>query len=89
MRILVAGGAGFLGSHFCDRLIAEGHEVVCFDNLVTGSERNLEQLAREPRFTFEPRDICQPLQLAGPVDVVCNFASPASPVDFARLRLEI
>ncbi len=89
MRILVTGGAGFLGSHFCDRLIAEGHEVVCFDNLVTGSERNLEQLARQPRFSFEARDICQPLQLAGPLDVVCNFASPASPVDFARLRLEI
>lgn len=89
MRVLVAGGAGFLGSHFCDRLIAEGHEVVCFDNLVTGSEQNLEPLRREPRFSFEPRDICEPLAVAGKLDFVANFASPASPVDFARLRLEI
>ena len=89
MRILVAGGAGFLGSHFCDRLIAEGHAVVCVDNLVTGSEANLAQLAREPRFSFERRDICDPLKIAGPLDHVANFASPASPVDFAKLQLEI
>ena len=89
MRIVVAGGAGFLGSHFCDRLIAEGHAVVCLDNLVTGSEANLAGLAREPRFSFERQDICQGARVAGPVDMVANFASPASPVDFARLRLEI
>ncbi|MGH9392735.1 MAG: NAD-dependent epimerase/dehydratase family protein, partial [Terriglobales bacterium] len=89
MRILVAGGAGFLGSHFCDRLIAEGHTVICADNLVTGSEANLAQLAREPRFSFERLDVCEPLRLAGGLDHVANFASPASPVDFARLRLEI
>ncbi|TAN21193.1 MAG: SDR family oxidoreductase [Acidobacteria bacterium] len=89
MRILVAGGAGFLGSHFCDRLIAEGHTVVCLDNLVTGSEANLEGLQREPRFTFVRHDICEPLPDVGPLGMVANFASPASPVDFARLRLEI
>ena len=86
---MVAGGAGFLGSHFCDRLIAEGHRVLCVDNLVTGSEANLAQLSREPRFSFERRDICEPLTITGPLDRVANFASPASPVDFAKLRLEI
>lgn len=89
MRVLVAGGAGFLGSHFCDRLLAEGHEVVCWDNLVTGAEANIAHLAREPRFQFETPDICEPRALAGSCDAICNFASPASPVDFARLRLEI
>ncbi len=89
MRIVVAGGAGFLGSHFCDRLIAEGHTVVCLDNLVTGSEANLAGLRREPRFSFEQRDISDSAEVAGPVDYVANFASPASPVDFAKLRLEI
>ncbi|MGH9467739.1 MAG: UDP-glucuronic acid decarboxylase family protein [Terriglobales bacterium] len=89
MRVLVAGGAGFLGSHFCERLLGEGHEVVCLDNLITGSEANLEGLRHEPRFHFERHDICEPLPALGRLDAVANFASPASPVDFARLRLEI
>jgi dTDP-glucose 4,6-dehydratase len=89
MRIVVAGGAGFLGSHYCDRLIAEGHTVVCLDNLATGSEENLEGLRREPRFAFEERDVCEPFTIAGGLDAVANFASPASPVDFKRLSLEI
>jgi len=89
MRIVVTGGAGFLGSHFCDRLLAEGHEVVCLDNLVTGSRVNIEHLDGQPRFHFELQDVCEPFQVPGPVDVVCNFASPASPVDFARLSLDI
>ena len=89
MRIVVTGGAGFLGSHFCDRLIEEGHEVVAIDNLVTGSEQNLAGLRKEPRFQFEMRDISRPFSIAGPVHQVANFASPASPVDFARLSLEI
>ncbi|HXE31590.1 MAG TPA: UDP-glucuronic acid decarboxylase family protein [Terriglobales bacterium] len=89
MRVVVTGGAGFLGSHFCDRLIAEGHEVVCLDNLVTGSEANLAGLAREPRFRFDNQDVSQPFSVSGEVGAVCHFASPASPVDFARLSLEI
>ncbi len=89
MRIAIAGGAGFLGSHFCDRLLAEGHEVVCLDNLVTGSRANIEHLAGQARFHFELQDVCEPFTVPGPVDVVCNFASPASPVDFARLSLDI
>ncbi|MGH9476197.1 MAG: UDP-glucuronic acid decarboxylase family protein [Terriglobales bacterium] len=89
MRILVAGGAGFLGSHFCERLLGEGHDVVCFDNLVTGSTANLESFRRHPRFQFEQHDVCEPIAFPSALDAVANFASPASPVDFARLRLEI
>ncbi|MGH9487924.1 MAG: UDP-glucuronic acid decarboxylase family protein [Terriglobales bacterium] len=89
MRVVVAGGAGFLGSHFCDRLIEEGHAVICLDNLVTGSEANLEALRHHPRFQFEVHDVCEPFSSRQRVDMVANFASPASPVDFDRLRLEI
>lgn len=89
MRILVAGGAGFLGSHFCERLLREGHEVVCLDNLITGSEANLEGFRQHARFHFERHDICAPMSWPQALDAVANFASPASPVDFARLRLEI
>ena len=88
MRIVVAGGAGFLGSHFCDRLIGEGHQVVCLDNLVTGSEENLAGLRREPRFQAETVDISEPFSVAGPIDAVANFASPASPIDYAQLPIE-
>lgn len=88
MRVVVAGGAGFLGSHFCERLLGEGHEVVCLDNLLTGDEANLATFAREPRFRFERVDISEPFTVAGPVDEVANFASPASPIDYAKLPIE-
>ena len=81
MRTLVTGGAGFLGSHLCDALLAEGHSVVCVDNLVTGRESNIAHLANEPQFSFERQDISQPFDF-GAVDYVFNFASPASPVDY-------
>ena len=81
MRALVTGGAGFLGSHLCDALLAEGHSVLCVDNLVTGSGDNIAHLRREPRFAFELHDISQPFDF-GAVDYVFNFASPASPVDY-------
>jgi dTDP-glucose 4,6-dehydratase len=81
MRVLVTGGAGFLGSHLCDALLADGHSVVCVDNLITGNTRNIEHLANESRFTFEQTDICKPFDF-GQVDYVFNFASPASPVDY-------
>ncbi len=87
MRILITGAAGFLGSHLADSLLAEGYSVVGVDNLSTGSLNNLRHLDREPRFTFEERDICLPFDL-GRVDYVFNFASPASPVDYARLGIE-
>jgi dTDP-glucose 4,6-dehydratase len=81
MRVLVTGGAGFLGSHLCDALLADGHSVVCVDNLITGNTRNIEHLKNEPRFSFEQADICKPFDF-GQVDYVFNFASPASPVDY-------
>jgi dTDP-glucose 4,6-dehydratase len=81
MRVLVTGGAGFLGSHLCDSLLAEGHSVVCVDNLITGNTRNIQHLANETRFVFEQADICKPFDF-GQVDYVFNFASPASPVDY-------
>jgi dTDP-glucose 4,6-dehydratase len=87
MRVLVTGGAGFLGSHLCDVLIAEGHHVICVDNLVTGRLRNLKQLRNEPRFSFYQHDICEPFDF-GPVDYVIDLASPASPVDYMTYGIE-
>jgi dTDP-glucose 4,6-dehydratase len=85
--ILVTGAAGFLGSHLCDALLAEGHHVLGVDNLATGSLANLAHLKTEPRFRFEQLDICAPFDL-GRVEYVFNFASPASPVDYMRLGIE-
>ena len=87
MRMLVTGGAGFLGSHLCDALLAEGHSVVAVDNLLTGRMSNLAHLAREPRFVFELQDICQAFDF-GKVDYVFDFASPASPVDYLTHAIE-
>ncbi len=89
MRVLVAGCAGFIGYHLAERLLAEGHEVVGLDNLSSGSRSNVDDLARHPRFRFEAHDIVQPLPKLGRLDLVCNLACPASPVDFARIPLEI
>jgi dTDP-glucose 4,6-dehydratase len=82
MRVLVTGGAGFLGSHLCDRLIAEGHEVICLDSLLTGRAENIVHLQPHPRFTFIQHDITQPFFIAERVDWVLHFASPASPKDY-------
>ncbi len=87
-RALVTGGAGFLGSHLSDRLLAEGYDVVAVDNLVTGSEDNIAHLRDNPRFEYVRQDIIQPYTVAGPVDMVYHFASPASPVDYLELPLE-
>jgi dTDP-glucose 4,6-dehydratase len=85
---VVTGGAGFLGSHLCDRLLAEGHRVLCVDNLITGRERNVEQLAGEPRFRFLRHDVSKPLFVDEPVDNVLHFASPASPIDYLELPIQ-
>jgi dTDP-glucose 4,6-dehydratase len=87
MRVLITGAAGFLGSHLTDRLLNEGHSVIGVDNLSTGDRDNLAHLAREPRFSFEERDICKPFD-PGPVDYVFNLASPASPPEYLRLAIE-
>ena len=81
MRALVTGGAGFLGSHVCEALLAEGHSVVAVDNLLTGRAANLAHLAHESRFELRQLDVIQPFD-AGPVEYVFHFASPASPVDY-------
>jgi dTDP-glucose 4,6-dehydratase len=81
LRTLVTGGAGFLGSHLCDALLAEGHRVLAVDNLLTGNSGNLAHLQNEPRFELQVADICQPFD-PGHVDYVFHFASPASPVDY-------
>lgn len=87
MRIVVTGGAGFLGSHLCDRLLQEGHEVICIDNLITGSVSNIEHI-RSPRFTFIHYDVTNYLYVDGPVDFVLHFASPASPIDYLELPIQ-
>jgi dTDP-glucose 4,6-dehydratase len=88
VRSVITGGAGFIGSHLCERLLADGHEVVAVDNLITGSLGNLEHLRGHERFTFIRHDISHPLELDGPVDNVLHFASPASPVDYLRYPIQ-
>ena len=86
-RTLVIGGAGFLGSHLCERLLAEGHEVICMDNLVTGRQENIAHLAGG-RFQFINHDVSNTIAVDGPLDFVMHFASPASPVDYLKLPIE-
>lgn len=82
MRVLVTGGAGFLGSHLCERLVSEGHEVVCYDSLLTGDTYNLKNLWDNERFTYVKYNVTNYVGLDGPVDWVMHFASPASPLDY-------
>ncbi len=87
-RAVVTGGAGFLGSHLCERLLSEGLEVVCIDNLLTGSLRNVEHLFGWDGFTFVKYDVTNYLHVPGRVDFVLHFASPASPVDYLELPIQ-
>jgi dTDP-glucose 4,6-dehydratase len=87
-RVLVTGGAGFVGSHLCERLIDEGAEVMCVDNLSTGRVRNIEHLMDDPSFHFTQADICDGIRVEGPLDAVLHLASPASPQDYLRLPVE-
>ena len=87
MRCLITGGAGFLGSHLTDRLLEAGHEVVVFDNLITGREDNLAHRFGHPGFRFVKQDVTEFLYLPGDLDAVVHFASPASPIDYLRMPI--
>jgi nucleoside-diphosphate-sugar epimerase len=88
MRAVVSGGAGFLGSHLCEELVNRGHEVVCVDNLITGSMQNLAQVLDRPEMTFLRQDVSSPVDVPGPVDTVFHLASLASPRDYLRFPIE-
>src|SRR5580765_2862872 len=88
MRAVVTGGAGFLGSHLCDRLIAEGWDVLALDNLVTGVDSNVEHLFKHAKFRIARCDVSKYIDVPGPVDYVLHFASPASPVDYLKLPIQ-
>jgi dTDP-glucose 4,6-dehydratase len=88
MRSIVTGGAGFLGSHLCDRLLLEKHEVICIDNLITGDTNNIAHLLGNSRFSFINHDVTNYIYLEGPVDFIFHFASPASPIDYLKLPIQ-
>jgi len=87
-RIVVLGGAGFLGSHLCDALVKRGDEVVAVDNFSTGSKNNLQQLNKAKNFSVVDADICEPIEITGRVDLVLNFASPASPKKYLQIPIQ-
>ncbi|MBI4533964.1 MAG: SDR family oxidoreductase [Candidatus Melainabacteria bacterium] len=88
MKILVTGGAGFIGSHLTDRLLAEGHHVTVMDNLVTGNYQNIAHLVSNPRCEFIHHNVCNHIHMIGELDWVIHFASPASPIDYLNLSIE-
>jgi dTDP-glucose 4,6-dehydratase len=88
VRAIVTGGAGFLGSHLCDFFLEKGWEVLCLDNLVTGADSNISHLLAHPRFMFSKQDVSQYIDVAGPVDAVLHFASPASPPDYLKFPIQ-
>ena len=85
---LVTGGAGFLGSHLCDKLLGEGFKVICMDNLITGSTKNISHLAGNDDFIFVKQDVTNYIFLPVKIDYVFHFASPASPIDYLKLPIQ-
>lgn len=88
MRILITGGAGFIGSHLCEFLLAKKHKVICMDNLVTGKSRNVQHLSKNPDFEFIQHDVTKHIDIDGKIDYILHFASPASPIDYAKLPIQ-
>ena len=88
MRMVVTGGAGFLGSHVCEKLLVLGHKVCCIDNLVTGRRENIQHLESDGHFEFLVHDVTKYIDVSGPVDAIMHLASPASPVDYHKLQIE-
>src|SRR5437667_3145024 len=88
MRILVTGGAGFIGSHLCEFLLARGHEVVCMDNLLTGAMDNIAGFSAAPGFSFVRHDVTEYIRVEGPLEYVLHFASPASPRDYLEMPIQ-
>jgi dTDP-glucose 4,6-dehydratase len=88
LRVIITGGAGFLGSHLCDLFIDKGWDVLSLDNLVTGSEANISHLLGNPRFRFARHDVTRYIEVPGPVDVIMHFASPASPPDYLKIPIQ-
>lgn len=87
-KVLITGGAGFLGSHLCDRFIAEGDEVTCIDNFITGSPDNIAHLIGHPKFNFIQHDVTNYIYVQGDLDYILHFASPASPIDYLKLPIQ-
>ncbi|MCD2425199.1 SDR family oxidoreductase [Niabella pedocola] len=87
-RVLITGAAGFLGSHLCDKFIAEGYRVIGMDNLITGDLRNLEHLFPLPDFEFYHHDVTKYIHISGPLDYILHFASPASPIDYLKIPIQ-
>jgi dTDP-glucose 4,6-dehydratase len=87
-KVMITGGAGFIGSHLCERFLADGHEVICVDNFITGNPDNIAHLLAEKRFSFIHQDVTQYIYVKGPLDAILHFASPASPVDYLELPIQ-
>lgn len=88
MRVVITGGAGFIGSHLCERFLSDGHEVVALDNLITGAESNIAPLRKNSAFSFILHDVSKEMIIDGPVDIVLHFASPASPIDYLKYPIQ-
>ena len=87
-KILITGGAGFLGSHLCDRFINENYKVIAMDNLSTGTLKNIEHLFQKSNFEFHEHDVTKFIHVRGPLDYILHFASPASPIDYLKMPIQ-